>query len=82
MLSSDDNSQDDFCLKLNGSNESNRSHESNVAMQISLDSSREWVKPKDISINEEEDTSISNLDLLSSTKNPSPAKKNSRIRKK
>jgi hypothetical protein len=82
LLSSDDNSQDDFCLKLNGSNESNHSHESNVAMQMSLDSSREWSKPKDISLNEEEDTSISNLDLLSSTKNPSPANKNSRIRKK
>jgi hypothetical protein len=63
LLSSDDNSQDDFCLKLNGSNETN------VAMQMSMDSSREWSKPKDISLNEEEDTSISNLDLLLSTKN-------------
>ena len=49
-------------------------------MQISLDSSNGWVKPKDTSKNEEEESL--NPDFLSSTKIPSPAKKNSRIRKR
>ena len=48
-------------------------------MQISIESSNEWIKPQDKALDEDESL---NQEVLSSTKLPSPKAKPSKIRKK
>ncbi len=75
--------QEDLNLKLTDTLEIDSNHsKSSESMQISINSSNEWVKPNEKSIDEEDET-INPENLLSSTKMPSPqAKKSVRIRKK
>jgi hypothetical protein len=75
--------QDDLNLKLTDTLEIDSNHsKSSESMQISINSTNEWVKPNEKSIDEEDET-INPENLLSSTKMPSPqAKKSVRIRKK
>ena len=81
-----DEDQEDLHLILTStnldSNQSNSITNSNESMQISINSSNEWIKPIDKTLDEVDET-INQENLLSSTKMPSPpSKKPIKIRKK